>query len=441
MFKSVLRNYFGEARTRWRILTDREPNRERRIFAALELFCFPMSAATVFVLLPAQVIALRAGVEVPGWCRQLLTVLLSAAVGYLTNYIALEMLFKPYRRSPRHPLSLLTLGYWKQGLVPKNKNKIGSELGRQIETRLLDPEKLADDLCALASDAMQSPELIGKIRDSAQTMLREHEQKIVAFLIPQIEHTLADAVARIVTRENLLMFWDREVAPKLRSEHTRELIAGNIVEGLRRRSPELVAILKSELRSISYEFLSRRLPFGAGADTLSEGLVRFVDWRNIETRLRDKLGEDSTGRMIRDELQEQIEKFELSLKSPDSEARIDRLLTEARRKLNVFLASYLHETLPALAGEVIESESLWNWVEAELLPNIKPRLQSFLREHGRDQVVARLRLAERVSEAVEKQDVEEFHKMINSIAAEHLGAIQVLGYLLGAIVGLAQLAL
>ena len=68
-------------------------------------------------------------------------------------------------------------------------------------------------------------------------------------------------------------------------------------------------------------------------------------------------------------------------------------------------------------------------------------MQAFLREHGRDQVVARLRLAERVSEAVEKQDVEEFHKMINSIAAEHLGAIQVLGYLLGAIVGMAQLAL
>ena len=111
------------------------------------------------------------------------------------------------------------------------------------------------------------------------------------------------------------------------------------------------------------------------------------------------------------------------------------------RKLNVFLGSYLHETLPGLAGEVIESESLWNWVEAELLPGVKPKLESFLREHGRDRVIARLRLSERVAEAVEKQDVEEFHKMISSIAAEHLGAIQVLGYVLGAAVGLAQLAL
>ncbi|MPN61068.1 hypothetical protein SDC9_208802 [bioreactor metagenome] len=116
-------------------------------------------------------------------------------------------------------------------------------------------------------------------------------------------------------------------------------------------------------------------------------------------------------------------------------------MTEARRKLNVFLASYLHETLPALAGEVIESTSLWNWVESVLLPEIQPKLEYFIREHGRDQIVSRLQLSRRVTEAVEKQDVEEFHKMITSIAAEHLGAIQVLGYLLGAIVGTAQLFL
>lgn len=441
MFKSILGNYSGEALARWRVLTSKETNPERKAFAALELFCFPVSLITLFVLLPGQIVAARCGFDTPVWCLRTLTVMLAAALGYITNYIALEMLFKPYRKTGNHPLAWLSFGYWRQGMIPKNKNKIGAEFGRQIETRLLDPEKLADDLCNLASDAMRNPELIGKIRDSAQAMLREQEQKIVAFLIPQIEHSLSDAIARIVTRENLLLFWDREVAPKLHSEKTRKLIADNIVEGLQRRSPELVSILRVELRSISYEFLSHKLPFGAGADTLSDGLVRFIDWRNIELRLRDKLGEESTALMIRDELQRQIDRFEQSLRSPESEARIDRLVTEARRKLNVFLASYLHETLPALAGEVIESTSLWNWVESVLLPEIQPKLEHFIRKHGRDQIVSRLQLSRRVTEAVEKQDVEEFHKMITSIAAEHLGAIQVLGYLLGAIVGTAQLFL
>ena len=32
-------------------------------------------------------------------------------------------------------------------------------------------------------------------------------------------------------------------------------------------------------------------------------------------------------------------------------------------------------------------------------------------------------------------DVKEFHGMVNDVAAQHLGAIQVLGYLLGALAG------
>ena len=40
---------------------------------------------------------------------------------------------------------------------------------------------------------------------------------------------------------------------------------------------------------------------------------------------------------------------------------------------------------------------------------------------------------------MENQDVKEFHEMIDSIAARHLGAIQVLGYILGLVIGLLQL--
>ena len=200
MLKSAWCNYSGEARVRWRVLMSNEANPERKVFAALELFCFPVSLITLFVLLPGQIVAARCGVETPVWCLRILTVMLAAALGYITNYIALEMLFKPYRKTGRHPLTWLSFGYWKQGMIPKNKNRIGAEFGRQIETRLLDPEKLADDLCNLASDAMRGPELIGKIRDSAQAMLREHEQKIISsrsnFFRPTPHHLISDVMKR-----------------------------------------------------------------------------------------------------------------------------------------------------------------------------------------------------------------------------------------------------
>lgn len=58
----------------------------------------------------------------------------------------------------------------------------------------------------------------------------------------------------------------------------------------------------------------------------------------------------------------------------------------------------------------------------------------------KDITVEKLDLANRVAEAVRKQDVREFHGMINDLAAKHLVAIHVLGYFLGMLVGLVQFA-
>ena len=45
---------------------------------------------------------------------------------------------------------------------------------------------------------------------------------------------------------------------------------------------------------------------------------------------------------------------------------------------------------------------------------------------------------EYIENSIREQDVREFHAMINAVAAEHLGAIQVLGYVLGFVIGLFQ---
>ena len=63
----------------------------------------------------------------------------------------------------------------------------------------------------------------------------------------------------------------------------------------------------------------------------------------------------------------------------------------------------------------------------------------FIKSTGKDIIIEKLNIAGRISEAVDKQEVAEFHSMINSIAAQHLGAIQVLGFFLVAIVGTAQI--
>ena len=86
---------------------DKAKPAEQRVFALLELFCMPMSFLTLIGLV-AVVILKRCGVVLPVWFDSYaFPILVSAAVGYLTNWIAIEVLFKPYNPTWKHPFSNL----------------------------------------------------------------------------------------------------------------------------------------------------------------------------------------------------------------------------------------------------------------------------------------------------------------------------------------------
>ena len=70
----------------------------------------------------------------------LLPILASAAVGYLTNAIAIWMLFKPYEKHR----------FWPQGVIPRQKKNFGRELGILIPQHLLQPEKISAQIGRVA---------------------------------------------------------------------------------------------------------------------------------------------------------------------------------------------------------------------------------------------------------------------------------------------------
>ena len=205
---------------RLRLTCDRAAPGERRVFACLETVFMPVSFLTLGALLLVPVLG-RLGVSVPEWFRgAAMTVLVSAAIGYVTNWIAIEMLFRPYHPTLRHPFAWLTCGYWRQGLVPKNKNQIAEVLGEQVATRLLQPEKIADDLCSMAEGVLRDGRVIASIRDGVQHLIAAHDGEIAAFLAPRIEAALVSEVDRLVTVKKIEGFWTEHIEPKLRAPST-----------------------------------------------------------------------------------------------------------------------------------------------------------------------------------------------------------------------------
>lgn len=285
----------------------------------------------------------------------------------------------------------------------------------------------------------QSPDIITEVRTSVQKLLHTYQKNITEALQPQIEKEIYSAAGNLFTQDKIRGFWKAEVEPFLQKEEHRNLIAGHIIKRLQDRSPELTAVLKTEVQEACFHYLEKHLPFGFGAEPLAEGLVNFIEWNDIQNYLSDKLGEKETSDMLQEELQSLIGQVNKWLQSPEISDKINGFIIAMKTKLQAWLHEYLQKAIPSMINSIIDSEKLWNWIEHDLLPASRPQIEAFIRKQGKDKVIAKLNLSRRISEAVEKQDVKEFHEMINSIAAQHLGAIQVLGYILGLVIGLLQL--
>ncbi len=69
----------------------------------------------------------------------ILVPLLGGAIGYLTNYLAVRMIFRPVR-----PVKFLGLCF--QGLVPRRQPELAESIGRIVGDHLLDHEDIARGL-------------------------------------------------------------------------------------------------------------------------------------------------------------------------------------------------------------------------------------------------------------------------------------------------------
>ncbi|MGG0943736.1 DUF445 domain-containing protein [Bacillus subtilis] len=360
-------------------------------------------------------------------------IVIGAAIGAVTNHLAIQMLFRPYKAyylfGKRVPFT--------PGLIPRRRDELAKQMGLMVVNHLLTPEGIKKRL----------------VSDAAKTQaLRVGEQLIQKLSLSEVTVKEALEKAGMKRPEKAADAWisswtdDKlnELFRQYGDQSLKELVPIEVQEKLEEKIPMISGYILS--RSVRYfesdegkirlgnmidDFLKERGMLGSMvqmflgnsslADRVLPELLKFL--RNEETnKLLSDLLKNEWGKLREYTFNEADEKW-------NAKALIFSL---KRRVLQAFsTAPFFDNTIGTLTVRY-ESELTQQMLPAlldKLLEGISSNLESVLK---------RLRLEEIVKEQVDQFPVERLEEMVLSISKREFKMITYLGGLLGGIIGAIQ---
>lgn len=383
----------------------------------------------------------------PAGARAALIVLVSAAVGFTTNWLAIKMLFRPRT----HRRWLLP---WRQGLLPREQARLARALGDVAERRLLSPDAISGALAdtelrtALGSairreveDFLAAPETREVLQRAAAEGLRTHGPDLVHRLRPRMRAGIESLLDRHLTAERVLGWMEGAAHQLARNREARRTLARWIIRETSREGSvtRIIEILKDQM----HEYRRRHPVRGF----LAEQFV--VDWDSLRETFVDTLRSESATEDLAEVLVESAHSIAERLAQPGAAESITAV---RHRLLEMALDWFEHEGVTMLAdrvAELAEEPETWD-VLAGALDELAQRFPEAvferdsgeLRPHVRAQVAQlQTRLVETfpVSRIVEGQvlamDPAAVESLVDEIGRRELAWIQILGLLIGALAG------
>lgn len=140
--------------------------------------------------------------------------IISALIGYITNVVAIKLLFWP-----KHPINL---GFFKlQGVLPKRQAEIATSVGELVEEQLLSLDEVFDEV--------DTPEMHAKFVDKISDVLKDRLASIMpSFLPSKVTKLIIDNLNRVLRQEapNIII----QVINSARDYLTEEIKISVIVE-------------------------------------------------------------------------------------------------------------------------------------------------------------------------------------------------------------------
>jgi uncharacterized membrane protein YheB (UPF0754 family) len=365
----------------------------------------------------------------------LLLGVVGAVVGAATNYMAIKMLFRPYKpiyfKKWRLPLT--------PGLIPKRRGDLAIQLGKTVSEYLLTPETIKKKF--LSEDVRTSVLTFAQHKLSQEVFT--NEKTIQDWLdlagFPQLPQTIEYKVDTIIASQ-----FD-SVKNTLSTKAIRELLPTDLEPVLDQKidvavgqilqkgedyflSPEGMMTIKNMLD----DFLSSKGSFG--------GMIQMF------------LGDSNT---LVEKVQRELVKF---LQAPGTSLLLQRIFNAEWEKIKNrpamdFMNDVNFDTIKSSIQSYAKRElaletrldktinDYWpqgnEWATTELLPKVMDKL--FIAAEGKiEDVLKRLNLAEVVREQVDSFPIAKLEELVLGIISKELKLITWLGGIIGGLVGIIQ---
>lgn len=298
--------------------------------------------------------------------------LLGGVIGYITNEIAIRMLFRPHTAKYIMGLHIP----FTPGLIPKEKGRIAKTIGEVISNNLMSEEVLKK---YLLSDSMT-----GKVRSSVDRYFEKQKNN---------EETLEQFISHFLSQEDISTI----------SSSVNEYLTCQIYQKLTNTE------LGKQIAHIAMEQVSRKLSRDGADDLMSSlgGALRTVLIGPLFDKLREP-AENLLSQRINEMLCDNGRQMVSGLIGNEVRTFLDKKVCD--------LMSGLDDQL-AKATDMVEA--VYRNVIQEHLPNI----------------LSSLNIERIVEDRINEMDVNETEKLILKVMNKELKAIVWLGALLGLIMG------
>lgn len=398
---------------------------------ALDRLCFFISTTVLVGIGIWSVVGRSFDLTLPTWSAKWgLPVLTAAAVGYLTNALAIALLFRPYR-----PVKCLR---GLQGIIPRQQGDLAKRLGEEIPASLLPPDKLAEQISNKVGEYLSDPSLADSIRQRACYYVKHRKEQIAAQLAPYLAGVVRTGLDRFFTPEQVRSLYGEYGSELIRKQIVGSELTRTVLAELQSRTSEISTAIRRVVRNGAEDYVRDEYPQLSNwihADRFAAQMVMNLNWELIQGKIAEALTSSSARGMVRGELSALEEKLRTYVFSKDMASDLAQLKRTYMDKVVSSCEKALNEKLSVWLEEALSREEVWQTLQDEILPTVRGFLLHQIKRN-RDALADGLDLSGRIEKAILEQRPEDIHALVNRVSGEHLVALQLLGFLLGGTAGL-----